>query len=279
MGVRVSLAWKTVIYAMLIFGILIFMFPFIYMLLTTFVKSAYSLPRPKEVFSVVPNLTNYAIVWNKNNFSRYFLNSTVVTAVSMAGSLFLGALTAYGFARFKFPGKEFLFRSFLLTMMIPGVINIIPQFLVIKNLGLVNTYTGLWLIYIGGGVVFSTFFLRGFFEAVPKELEESVLIDGGGDWRIFWNIYLPMSVPALGTMAIFAFQGTWEEYFLALTIIKSEGMRTLPIALMMFNDKYATNYGWVFAASVIALLPMVAIYIVFQKKFVQGGFNEGGIKG
>jgi multiple sugar transport system permease protein len=163
--------------------------------------------------------------------------------------------------------------------MIPGVINIIPQFVIIKGLGLVNTYAGLWLIYIAGGVVGNMFFLRGFFESIPKELEESVLIDGGGDWRIFWNIYLPQSLPALGTLAIFIFQGTWEEYFLALTLIKSESLRTLPIAIMMFNDKYATNYGQIFAASVIALIPVLLIYMIFQKRFVQSGFNEGAIKG
>jgi multiple sugar transport system permease protein len=176
----------------------------------------------------------------------------------MVGSLFLGALTAYGFARFTFPGKELVFRIFLLTLFIPGVINIIPQFVVIKDMGLVNTYSGLWLIYIAGGVIGNVFFLRGFFESIPKELEESVLIDGGGNWRIFW---------------------TWEEYFLALTLIKSEAMRTLPIAILMFNDKYSTNYGQVFAASMIALLPVILLYIVFQKKFVQSGYNEGGVKG
>ncbi|GIO65665.1 carbohydrate ABC transporter permease [Paenibacillus sp. FSL M7-1455] len=270
---------QLLVYAVIIMGALAFLFPFVYMILTSFIKSAYSLPRPKEIFSVVPNLDNYFLVWNKNNFARYFLNSSLVTVVSMVGSMLLGCLTAYGFARFQFPGKELLFRVFLLTTMIPGVINIIPQFLIIKNLGLVSTYWGLWLIYIGGGVVGSTFFLRGFFQSIPKEYEESVLIDGGGNWRIFWNIYLPQSLPAIGTLAVLSFQGTWEEYFTALVIIKDEAMRTLPIALLMFNDKYATNYGWVFAASIIALIPTVFLYVVFQKKFVQGGFNEGGVKG
>lgn len=270
---------QLLVYAVIIMGALAFLFPFVYMILTSFIKSAYSLPRPKEIFSVVPNLDNYFLVWNKNNFARYFLNSALVTVVSMVGSMLLGCLTAYGFARFQFPGKELLFRVFLLTTMIPGVINIIPQFLIIKNLGLVSTYWGLWLIYIGGGVVGSTFFLRGFFQSIPKEYEESVLIDGGGNWRIFWNIYLPQSLPAIGTLAVLSFQGTWEEYFTALVIIKDEAMRTLPIALLMFNDKYATNYGWVFAASIIALIPTVLLYVVFQKKFVQGGFNEGGVKG
>jgi multiple sugar transport system permease protein len=270
---------RVAIYAIIIAGALSFLFPFVYMVLTSFIKGAYSLPRPKEIFSVIPNLYNFNIVLGKNNFATYFMNSIIVTSVAMTGSLFLGALTAYGFARFKFPGKEVLFRMFLLTTMIPGAINIIPQFLIIKSLGLVNTFSGLWLLYIGGGVVGSTFFLRGFFESIPKELEESVLMDGGGNWRIFWNIYLPQSLPAIGTLAIFSFQGTWEEYFTALVILKQESLRTLPIALQAFNDKYATNYAQVFAASLIALLPVILIYLIFQKRFVQSGYNEGGVKG
>lgn len=276
---KVNLFTKIPVYTVLILGVGIFIIPFIYMILTTFVDVAYSLPRPHEVFSTVPNLTNYEIVWEKNNFFRYFANSVLVAVVATLGSVFLGSLTAYAFARFQFPFKELIFRIFLFTMMIPLVLAIVPQFTIIKSLNLMNTYYGLWLIYIGGGVVGSTFFLRGFFESVPKELEESILMDGGGNWRIFWNIYLPLSKPALGTMAIFAFSGTWDEYFVALTLIKEEAIRTLPIALMMFQGQYASNWAWIFAASIIALLPIIVIYVIFQKKFVQGGQTEGGVKG
>jgi multiple sugar transport system permease protein len=273
------LSGRVIVYTLIVTGALLFVFPFIYMILTTFFLGTNTLPKPDEVFAVTPTLKNYVTVWNKNNFVNYFMNSVIVTAVAMAGSLLLGAMTAYGFARFAFPGKELIFRLFLLSLFIPGVINIIPIFIIVKDLGLVNTYSGLWLVYIAGGVVGNVFFLRGFFESIPKELEESVLIDGGGSWRIFWNIYLPQSLPAMGTLAIFIFQGTWEEYFLALTLIKSEALRTLPIAILMFNDKYATNYGQIFAASIIALLPVILLYMTFQKKFVQSGFNEGGVKG
>ncbi|MCD9023215.1 carbohydrate ABC transporter permease [Cohnella sp. NL03-T5] len=270
---------KLAVYAIIVAGAMLFVFPFIYMILTSFFTATFSLPRPEEVFNVVPNFINYEVVWGKNHFAQYFSNSLLITSVAMVGALLISSLTAYGFARFAFPGKEGVFRLFLLTMMIPSVINIIPQFVIVKNLGLVNTYSGLWLIYIATGVVGNMFFLRGFFESIPKELEESVLIDGGGNWRIYWNIYLPLSLPAMGTLAIFIFQATWEEYFLALTIIKSEALRTLPIAILMFNDKYATNYGQIFAASMIALLPVILIYVIFQKRFVQSGLNEGAVKG
>ncbi|WP_227521927.1 carbohydrate ABC transporter permease [Bacillus solitudinis] len=279
MNKKKNLFWKIVVYTILILGVIAFVFPFIYMILTTFLKGAYSLPRPNEVFAARPNFDNYVEVWTGYQFYRYFLNSLLIAGVAMAVGLFLGALTAYAFVRFEFPFKEFLFRTFLFTMMIPLVLAIVPQFTVINSLGLVNTYLGLWLIYIGGGIVGSTFFLRGFFETIPKDLEESILIDGGGNWRIFRHIYLPLSKPALGTMAIFSFSGTWDEYFVALTIIKDEAMRTLPIALMMFQGQHASNWSLVFAASIIAILPVIVIYIIFQKKFVQPGGSEGAVKG
>lgn len=271
--------WQTLVYMFLIFCIVVTMFPFLYMVLTSFVQKSFVLPRPADILAVTPNLDNYASALGKNNFIRYFFNSMLVTLVAVSGALFCGALTAYGFARFAFFGKEALFKLFLLTLMIPGVLNIVPQFTIIKSLGLVDSYLGLWLLYVGAGMVGSTFFLRGFFESVPKELAESVVIDGGGNWTIFRYIYVPLSLPALGTLAIFSFQGTWDEYFIALTIIKTETMRTLPIALQLLFGKYASDWGLIFAASVIVLLPIIVIYIIFQKRFVQSGMNDGAVKG
>lgn len=276
---KVRLSAKLFVYGVLLAGALAFTFPFVYMIMTTFIKSVYSLPKPEAVFSAVPNLTNYQVVWGKNNFLRYFGNSLLITTVSLVGSLAIGCITAYGFSRFRFPGKELIFRLFLLTMMMPAVVGIIPVFIIIKNLQLVDSYFGLWLVYISTSVMGSVFFLRGFFQSIPKELEESVLIDGGGNWRILYSIYLPMSKPAIGTMAIFSFMGTWQEFFTALVIIKTGAKRTLPIAFQMLNDQYATNFGWVFAAAVIMLIPVMFIYVIFQKRFVQGGFTEGAIKG
>jgi multiple sugar transport system permease protein len=271
--------WQTIVYAILTAGVLVTILPFFYMVMTSFVTQAFVLPRPTDILAVRPNLDNYVSALQNNNFGRYFLNSVLVTGVTMAGALFFGSLTAYGFARFPFWGKETLFKIFLFTLMVPAVLNIVPQFTVIKSLGLVDTYAGLWLLYIGGGMVGTTFFLRGFFEAVPKELEESVVIDGGGSWTIYRNIYIPLSLPALGTLAIFSFQATWDEYFTALTILKTESSRTLPIALQLLFGKYASDWGLIFAASIIVLLPVIIVYMAFQKRFVQSGFGEGAVKG
>ncbi|MEQ6358325.1 carbohydrate ABC transporter permease [Thermoanaerobacter thermohydrosulfuricus] len=194
-------------------------------------------------------------------------------------SLFISTLSAYGFARFNFPGKNLIFNIYLFTMMVPGVLNIVAQYTVINGMHLVDTYTGLLLLYVGGGIAGNTFFLKGFFEQIPRELEESIIIDGGSRWTIYRHIILPLSKPALATFAIFAFSGTWDEFFTALTLIKTPIKRTLPIAIRMFQGQFATKWGLVFAASLIAVIPIILIFIIFQKYFIRGGIQEGALKG
>ncbi|MFX0558909.1 carbohydrate ABC transporter permease [Tepidibacillus infernus] len=274
-----ALFWKIVVYLLLIIGLFVVLTPFVYMVLTSFTQDTFSLPHPDELLKEEKSFHNYTEAWNKNNFQRYFLNSLFVASTTTVFALFFSSMTAYAFARFQFPLKEFLFRLFLFTMMVPGVLNIVPQFTVIKGLGLVDTYRGLLLLYVGTGIAGNTFFLRGFFERIPKELEESVIIDGGGKWTIYRHIYLPLSKPSLATLGIFAFSGAWDEFFVALTILKSEAKRTLPIALQLFQGQHATKWGLVFAASLIAIIPIILIFIVFQKKFVQSTTGEGAVKG
>lgn len=265
-------------YAALLAGIAVVLTPFVYMFMTSLFLEIYELPRPDKIWTAAKSFENYALVWQLNHFQRYFLNSFAVASITVALSIGLTAITAYAFARFAFPGKEPLFKIFVFSMFVPGTLNIIPQFLVIKGLHLVDTFAGLILLYVGAGVVGGAFFLRGFFERIPAELEESIVIDGGGRWTIFRKIYLPLSLPALGTLAIFSFSGTWDEFVAALTILKTESNRTLPIALQLFRGQYATHYGKFFAASVIAIVPILVIFFVFQKRFVQPNLAEGGVK-
>ncbi len=273
------LFWRTITYIILIAGLFIVLLPFIYMILTSLSENAYSLPKPEEIISQKPYFGNFSEAWNKNNFQRYSMNSLYVASMTTIFALLFSSMTAYAFARFQFPMKEFLFKLFLFTMMVPGILNIIPQFTVIKSLGLVDTYSGLMLLYVGAGIAGNTFFLRGFFERIPKELEESVVMDGGGRWTIYRHIYLPLSKPSLATLGIFTFSGAWDEFFVALTLIKSEDKRTLPIALQLFQGQHATEWGLVFAASLIAIVPIILIFIIFQKKFVQSSTGEGAVKG
>lgn len=271
--------WRVIIYLLLIMGAFVVLTPFVYMIFTTFFEGKYTLPKPTEVFLQTPNLTNYIDAWQRNNFQLYFLNSLFVATMTTLFGIFFSTMTAYAFSRFQFPLKEFLFKLFLFTMMVPGVLNIVPQYTVIQSLGLIDTYGGLLLLYIGAGIAGNTFFLRGFFDRIPKELEESIVMDGGGSWTIYRHIYLPLSKASIGTLAIFTFSGAWDEFFVALTILKSEAKRTLPIALQMFQGQHGTEWGLFFAAVIIALIPILLIFIIFQKQFVRSGQNEGAIKG
>lgn len=202
-------------------------------------------------------------------------------------SVFVSTLSAYGFACIRFPGRDKLFAVYLFTLMMPGFLNIIPQFLVLKQLtlpglpnGLIGTRAGLILIYVATNVCGHTFFLRNFFRSLPSSLAESVLLDGGGHKDIFFRVMLPLSAPAVGTMTIFAFQGFWEEYFTAKVLVgANEKMITFPLLLQRLNGQYATRWEWVFAASIMALIPVIVLFVVFQRKTVVGGLTQGAVKG
>lgn len=267
------------LHALLALGILSVIGPFVYMLLTALTLDNYSLPSPQKLFYATKTLKNFADAWGKNHFQSYFMNSVFVTLATLLFSLALSTCMAYAFARFEFPGKEMLFRLFVFTLFVPAIINIIPQFTIIKDMKLVDSYSGLILLYVGSGLVGSTFFLRSFFERIPRELEESIVMDGGGPFTILRVIYIPLSIPAIGTLAIFSFQGTWDEFVVALTIIKTEIHRTLPIALQLFRGQFVSFYGLFFAASIISLIPTVLIFVLFQKHFVKSNLAEGSIKG
>ncbi len=253
--------------------------PFLSMISTSFSRAMYELPFPPRILPNKIDFTNYVKVFTENHFIRYFFNSTILATTVTLCVLIVSSLSAYGFAKFQFPGKKLLFNLYLLTMMVPGVLNLIAQYSVISSMHLVNKYSGVLLLMVGGGIAGNTFFLRGFFEDIPKELEESIQIDGGGRWCIFWHLILPLSGPALGTLGIGVFSGTWSDFFTVLTFIKDSDKWTLPVALQLFRGQHATEWGLVFAGAVVLFIPEIIMFVVVQKKFVQSGALDGSVKG
>lgn len=270
---------KLPVYLGLIMFSVMALIPFQYMLATAMTPQSYSMPYPPILFPESSYFGNFIEAWNANHFSQYFLNSLMVAAIATVIIMLVSSAGAYAFARMKFPGRDLVFYLYLFTMMVPTVTNLIPQFLLMKDLHLVDTYLGLLLIYIGIGVPSNTFFLRNFFIGLPREIEEAVIIDGGNNWQIYWKIVLPLSKPALGTFAILAYSNVWDEFLIALTMIKTPEMRTLPIALSLFRGQNLNNWGLVFAASLIAVLPILLIYIIMQKQLIRGGATDGMLKG
>jgi ABC-type glycerol-3-phosphate transport system permease component len=263
--------WQNlVLYLVLTLGVLVMIFPFLWMASTALKQHTYVIETPPRLLPPEPTLDNFTDAWKANNFQLYFRNSLIVAIATTSLSVFISAMAAYAFARFEFPGKELVFYAFLLTMMMPGLVLIIPQFLLAKAFHLRNTLWGLIIVYVAMSIPLNSFLLRGFFEGLPRELEEAVLLDGGGYFTIFFRIVLPLSRPAIATVAIFTFLFSWDEYIWALTAIDDVAKRTLPVAIATFQGQHATEWGLVFAASLIAMIPVITVFIFLQRYFVKG---------
>jgi multiple sugar transport system permease protein len=258
-------------------GAVVMALPFAYMLSTSFKPDSLVLRLPPEFIPHHPTTANYTGAWSSNQFGHYFLNSVLVAVATTALAVLLSAMMAYAFARFRFPGRALLFGLLLLGLMVPTMMLLIPQFLLAKHLLLLNSLWGLIVFYTGGSLALNTFLLRSFFQDIPYELEEAMVVDGAGPWRRFWRLILPLSRPALATVAIFTFLGSWDEFVWALTIINDPSKRTLPIAIALFQGQHATSWGLVFAASAIAVGPVIAIFVAFQRQFVSG-ITAGALK-
>ena len=277
-----SLIWVILLAALIIFSV-----PFLYMITNSFEEFSYVLPYPPKLLPTRLDFSAYRHILQMDIFPTAVYNSLVNTCITVVCSVFVSTLSAYGFAKMEFPGRDALFGIYLFTLMMPSFLNIIPQFLVLKGIrlpglenGLIGTRAGLILIYVATNVCGHTFFLRSFFRGLPNSLSESVLMDGGGHGTIFFKVMLPLSAPAIGTMTIFAFQGFWEEYFTAKVLVgANEDMITLPLLLQRLNGQYATRWEWVFAASILALIPVVVLFLAAQKKMVVGGLTQGSVKG
>lgn len=265
-------------YTIAVVGGVIMIFPFLWMVSNSLKENIFVIEYPPVLIPSNPSLGNFVKAWTAQNFQLYALNSALVASSSTVLTVFFSAMIAYAFARFKFPGREFLFFTILIALMVPDVTLIIPRFQVAKMLGLRNSLWGLIVVYVAGSTTANMFMLRGFFESLPRELEEAVLIDGGNYLTIFLRIILPLSTPALATVAIFSFLGHWDEFTWALTAIDDPLKRTLPVAIYSFFGQHGTEWGIVFAAMIIALIPVLALFISLQKYFT-AGLTSGSVKG
>ncbi|MCZ7543027.1 MAG: carbohydrate ABC transporter permease [Anaerolineae bacterium] len=213
-------------------------------------------------------------------FGQYFLNTVIVTAFTVIGQLVICSMAAYGFARLNFIGRNTIFILYLATMMIPFQITLIPLFLIVHNLGWVNSFAG--LIVPGISSVFGIFLLRQAFLGIPNDYQDAARIDGASEWRIFAQIFLPLTGPALATLAVFAFMGTWTDLLWPLLIARDQGMRTLELGLAYFsvrpNAYIQPNWPLLMAAAVVVMLPVLVVYFFAQRYFITG-IALSGVKG
>lgn len=213
-------------------------------------------------------LDNYVYIFEAIPFGRYYLNSTIVTGTVLLFQLLISSLAAFAFARLRFWGREGIFLIYLATLMIPFPVTLIPNFLLIRNLGWYDTYFALIVPSVFS--VFSTFLLRQYYRSLPLDYDEAARMDGASSLRIWWQIIIPLSGPVLATLAIFTFQGVWNDFLWPLVVTRSQSMRTIPIGLNSFVGQFSTDWSPLMAGSVVALLPVLIIYIFAQNFFVRG---------
>ncbi|HRU46797.1 MAG TPA: carbohydrate ABC transporter permease [Candidatus Marinimicrobia bacterium] len=250
--------------------------PFIWMLLTSVKDIGDIFVYPPKWLPSKFHFENYVRAFQAAPFGRYYLNSLIVACTVTLGQLITCSMAAYAFARLQFKGRDVLFYIFLGTMMIPYQVTMIPSFMVLYWLGWVDSYQA--MIVPGLASAFGTFLLRQFFLTIPKELEEAAYIDGCGKFRVLWQIIIPLSKPALATLAIFTFMGTFNDFIWALIVVNSDHLRTVQLGLAIFRDRYITDWDLLMAGSVMATLPILIVFFFAQKYFIKG-ITLSGIKG
>jgi ABC-type glycerol-3-phosphate transport system permease component len=273
--------WTTVIYLLLSVLSVAFLAPFAWMLSV----SVHDLPGVfAQPFRWVPDpvrWSNFAEVTTLFPFWRYALNTVVITGLTLAGTLLSCSLAAFGFARIRFKGRDTLFAVCLATMMLPGQVTMIPLFMLFAALGWVDTYLPL-IVPAFFGSPFYIFLLRQFFLTIPKEYDEAAMLDGAGRLRIYWSIVLPLARPALATVALFTFIGTWNDFFGPLIYLNSPELATLTLGLNMLKAQIvgtgATQWHLLMAGSVLIMIPNVVAFMLAQKQFLKG-IAMGGLRG
>lgn len=279
MGRRLGPVWmRWVAFGIAVALAVLMLAPFALMVSTAFKPHAYVLEIPPKLIPDPLTLDNFVEAWTSNNFGRYFMNSMIVTIASTIISVTLSAMLGFVFARYEFPGRRVLFGALLFTLMVPGLVLLIPQFVLARNLGLLNSLWGLVIVYSVLNLGLNTFLLRGFFAAMPSEIFDAASVDGAGPWRIFRSVAVPLAGPGVATVTIFSFLAAWDEFTWAIVTISDKDLYTLPVAIRLFQRANGTEWGLVFAASLIAMVPVLILFVTLQRYIVSGTF-QGAMKG
>jgi multiple sugar transport system permease protein len=263
---------RAVLYAILIAGLLAVVGPFLWMLLSSVkpeaeIRQATWLPQTWTT-------ENYRDLFDRLDFPRFFANSAIVALLVTAGNLVFCSLLGYALAKLPFPGRRVVFLLVLGTLMVPGMVTFVPQFVLVSNMGLTNTYAGLVLPFLAGP--FGVFLMRQYLLAIPDELIEAARVDGAGEFRIFWRVVLPLCRPALATLGILTFIASWNNFLWPLVVATTEDRYTLPVALALYSvGQNRIEFGLLLAGAVVVVVPALIVFLLLQRYFLRGIATTG----
>ena len=270
-------SWKFWAYLLLICGSVISLLPFAWMLGSSFKDAQFVFSDPPQIIPKPWLWSNYIKAFTKMPFALYTWNTVKITGLCIIGQMLSCSLVAFGFARLRFPGRNFLFIVLLSTMMLPPQVTMIPVFKIFSTLGMYDTFFPL-VIPSFLGTAFMIFLLRQYFMTIPHEMDEAARIDGATTWQLYWKILMPQVKPALATVAILSFMANWNDFLGPLIYLSSESKRTLALGLYAFQGQYQTDWNYLMAASAVTMLPLLILFFAGQKYFIQGVVISG-VKG
>lgn len=276
-GKRKKIMKKFLLYLLMVILSVIWIIP-IFTLVATAIKGKAEFYMGTSLFELPEKIawSNFANAFTKGKLFLYMKNDLLICILKVPMGIFIEAMAAFALTRLRIRHRTGLFVFFIVGMMLPLQTALVPINVIYSKLGLLNTYSGLFFVYIGFGISFGILILRGFFNGIPKEIDDAAYIDGCSKWKLFCEITLPISKPAVATLVISDFLATWNEYLLASIIINDNKMKTVPPGILTFVGEHSTDYGYLCAGVLISVIPILIVYLIFQKYFVEG--MSGAIK-
>jgi multiple sugar transport system permease protein len=268
-------ALRALIYAVLTLALGLTLAPLLWMLSASFMPSGEASAYPPRLFPSQITLEHYQALFTRLNLARYAFNSALLSVAVTLISLVLNSMAGYAFAKLRFAGRQRLFRGLLTAMVIPAQVSMLPLFLMLKQLGFINTYWG--VIIPGMATIFGIFLIRQYALSIPDSVLDAARIDGAGEFRIYWSMIVPLCRPILVTLAIFTFMGTWNDFMWPLIVLTDNEMYTLPVALANLLGEHVQDTELMMAGSVLTVLPVLLVFMVLQRHYIEG-IMIGGIK-
>ena len=270
--------WRTLLATALVWGVaLLFLIPFLWMISSSLKPNYQIFAVPPQWIPNPPQWNNYTEALTTLPFDRYMVNTAIITGLTIVGHVLSCTLIAYAFARLRAPGRDVLFLVVLATMMLPYPVTMVPLYVLFKQLGWINTFLPLTVPAFFGSA-FYIFLLRQFFLTIPPDFEDAATIDGANTLQILWRVILPLSMPAVATVAIFTFQAAWNDFLAPLIYLQKPDLYTVTLGLQFFRSTYTTNWAYLMAASLVTSLPVIVVFFLAQRYFIEG-ITLSGVKG